>query len=388
MILLNKHIHYTLFFFVILTIWGCTKDEPSSLQKDEFIKGFGGAFKNQAIDIIQDNGSFYLLGNELSRDNKSNIVVVKTDELGNRIWEKSYNKEDKQILGNQLIKLNKQNGFAIIGAIEMDTDSLYYDVFLLIIDKNGDVILDKNYNFLHSEYGKCIAELYDGGFVIATSQSTSNNTNFDNSLFTRLTPQGDIVLNGTSNMPSNNIFNMYKSDKGFYVTSYNNLTPEIVMLNADGTLIAPMKFSNIDGKIFGITQDADENTFICGEINSGTNGGVDGFIAKLTNINESFEYEWLKEFGDSKNDYLNNINITKDNNILVAGSIENTISTSDIWVLKTNIGGELISQSIIGGTDNEYGVKVSGEDNNRFIVLGTTHFEGSSLISIYKSELE
>lgn len=387
MMLLNKYKYYIFFIFYLFTLWGCTKDEPSKVQKETFIKSFGGAYENEAIDLIQNNDNYYFLGNEKDEDKQSNIVLIKTDDFGNRIWEKSYITEDKQTLANQFIKLENQDGFAIIGSMEMDDDSLYYDAYLLVVNENGDVLFEKTYDFQHSEYGKCIAELDDGGFTIAVSQSTSNNSNINLSLFSRLNSNGEIEPLSTSSIPGTELFQIYKNlnNKGFFITGHN-LTPEIFIIDPDGTFNELFKY-DIPGKIFSITQDNNENTFICGELKSGTNGGKDGFIAKLENIYESIDYK-LKEFGGIKNDYFNNIIITNDNNILVTGSIENTQAVTDIWVLKTDIEGQQISESIIGGDNNEYGVKILESESNRFIVLGTAYFESSSFISVYKLEFQ
>lgn len=388
MILLNKFTYISLFIFISAFFLGCTKDEPSDIQKNAFIKSFGGAYENEAIDMIKDGENYYLLGNENDEDGQSNIVVIKTDDFGNRIWEVSYVTDDNPTQANQIIKLEHQDGFAIIGSMEIDDDSLYYDAYILVIDNNGNTLWDKTYNNLHSELGKCIAELDDGGFIIAMSQDSMNSSNSHMNLFTRLNSQGELIPNGTSKTPGTELFQIYKNtnNKGFYITCHNNSIPEVIILNPDGTLVAPIKF-DISGKIFSITQDINENIFICGEKNNGLNGGKDGFIAQLESIG-SIDFKWMNEFGNSKDDYFKYITITDESQILATGSIEDSKAISDIWILKTNINGQLISESKLGGDNNEYGVRILESEDKRFIVEGTTHFENSSFISIYKSEFE
>jgi len=164
---LNKIILFTIVAFFILTIFSCTKDEPSEEQKESFMKSFGSAYSDEAKDFIYDNGNYYILGTKMDNNENTLIYLVKTDGFGNMIWEKTYTKNDKQTLGNQIIKLEKQTGYAIIGSCEIDSDSLYYDTYLLIIDENGDILKEKTYsdqNF--NNYGKCIAELDNGGFSL------------------------------------------------------------------------------------------------------------------------------------------------------------------------------------------------------------------------------
>jgi hypothetical protein len=74
---------------------------------------------------------------------------------------------------------------------------------------------------------------------------------------------------------------------------------------------------------------------------------------------------------------------------LLTGSTENpSLDTYDIWVLKTDISGNFLNETIIGGENNEYGVRILEQENNNYVVEGTTYFDKTSMISIFKSELK
>lgn len=390
MMLSNKYINYIFIFFYLFAFLGCTKDEPSAIQKDSFIKSFGGPYEDEATDIISDNGNFFILGNVKDADNKISISLSKTNDFGNRIWEKTYSYNEKQTQGNQIIKLEKQKGFAIIGSVEMDNDTLFYDAYLLIVDQNGGVISENTFNHSHSEFGKCIAELNDGGFSISASQDTLNQTGSHMSLFYRLNPQGEIIPFSTSKTPSSNLFQICKksNNEGFYATIYDKKS-KIFILNPDGTSVGTIPMGEEKDQIIGITQDKNGDTYVCGKVFNGSNGNTDGFIAKLKDAENSYEYIWRKEFGENGNDILSYITISDENSILVTGSNENTqLGTSDIWVIKTDMLGNKLSEIKIGGDDDEYGVKILTSDNERFVVEATTYFKNNSMISIIKSEFK
>ncbi len=386
MMLSNKFINYIIIIFYLFAFLKCTKKDPSEIQKDSFIKSFGGPYQDEAIDIIDYNGNYYILGNIKDIDDNTSISLSKTDGFGNRIWEKTYSHKEKQTLSNQIIKLNKQKGFAIIGAVEMDDSLLYYDTYLLIVDGNGDVLLENTFNHSHSEFGKCIAELNNGNFSISTSQDTLNQTGSHQSLFYRLNQQGELIPLSTSKTQSSELFQICtkSNSEGFYVTIYDNKS-KIFILNPDGTSVGPIPVGSNNDQVIGITQDKNGDTYVCGKIFNGSNSN--GFIAKLKSPEYSYEYIWKKEFGGNGNDILSYITISQDNKIFVTGSKENTqLGTSDIWVLETDLLGNKLSETLIGGDDDEYGVKILTLDNKKFIVEATTYFKNNSMISIIKSE--
>jgi hypothetical protein len=380
----------TAIIFLLLILFSCTKNEPDEIQKDTFVKLFGDAYKNIATDFIKDGESYYLLGNTYNSEEKSTIRLIKTDEFGNRIWEHNFSKNDKQTLGYQLIKLKKQQGLAILGSIETDNDSLFYDIYLLIVDNNGNILWDKTYNKTNNEYGRCIAELDNGGFTLSAVSISKNQAEIDSLIFFPVNNTGEPELLFPTVIKGNDIYNICKKqdNNGYYITAINNSVPEIIIINKEGTKGGILKFSSIQGIITGITQDNSNNTYVCGTINNGKNGDNDAFIAKLKNADESIEYDWLKEFGKIGNDILNNITITSDNRILGVGNVENNIlQTYNICILEADLNGNLISKNEFGGTDNEFGINII-DVNNKFVIEGISYLEKNCMITLLKGNFK
>ena len=387
----NKIYPFALFLCYQFAFYGCTKTEPSAFQKESFVKNFGGAYEDEAVDILKDNGHYYVLGNVKDDDANALIYLAKTDELGNRVWTKdiSYSTAEKPTRAGQIIKLTKQPGFAIIGSIKMDDDLLFYDTYLLIISENGEIISEYIYNNANiNDHGKCIAELDNGGFTISTLSTPTNGSGSFIDLIT--TSSTGEFIRRASPIAANNLFQMCKknNNEGYYIAAYSTL-PFIILLNAEGKFGGTQNFGSINGEIRSITQDKNGNTLVCGILNSGSNGSNDGFIAQLEDVEKSIDYTWLTEYGKTGIDYLEHLLITENNEILLTGSTENpSLDTYDIWVLKTDITGNFLNETIIGGDNNEYGLRILEQENNKYIVEGTTYFDKSSMISIIKSELK
>jgi hypothetical protein len=389
--LLNKIYPFVLILCCQVAFYGCTKTEPSAFQKESFIKNFGGAYEDQAIDILKDNGHYYILGNVADEDANTLIYLAKTDEFGNRVWEKdlTYSVDEKPTHASQIIKLSNQSGFAIIGSIEIDDDLLYFDTFLLIINEDGEILSENTFsNSYTNDHGKCIAELDNGGFIISILSTPTNGSGSFIDLIT--TSSTGEFIRRASPIFANNLYHICKkkSGDGYYIAAYST-HPFIILLNAEGKFGGTQNFGSINGEIRSITQDKNGNTLVCGILNSGSNGSNDGFIAQLENVEKSIDYTWLNAYGKTGIDYLEHLLITENNEILLKGSTENpSLDTYDIWVLKTDISGNFLNETIIGGENNEYGVRILEQENNNYVVEGTTYFDKTSMISIFKSKLK
>ncbi len=393
--LFGKYKNIALLIVLLLAAWSCTKDKPSAWQKDNFIKCFGPAYQNEATDFITDNDFFYILGNIQVNDNNGadqiyQLFVAKTDNFGNKIWEKTFTQDNKQSEGYQIIKLEKQNGFAVIGGIESDNDSLYFDPYLVIFDEEGNLIKEKVLEYAGTnDIGKCLAETDDGGFTISILSTQANQISNSQIFCTTNNSDGDL-LEEVIRIKGTDIFQICKKsdNTGFYITAYDN-KPMILILGLDGKSQGYQSFVNIAGEIHGIIQNSEGKTFVSGKITNGSHGKNDGFIAELTDVENSIDNNWLEEFGGIENDNFNDIIITENNEIVTTGSITNSIlNTSDIWMVKTDLQGHQISENKIGGDYDETGIRILELPENRFLVESTMNFDKQSLIAISVEKIE
>lgn len=393
MMLSGKYSWPTILLVFLFATLSCTKDKPSDIQKESFLKNFGGAFEDAAIDFIANDGNYYVLGNVKDENDNTRILVTKTDDFGNTLWAENYPKNDlqeNQSVGSQIIKLEQQAGYAIIGSIEMDQASLYYETYFLIFNEDGDVLKENVYeNLEFNDYGKCIAELENGNFSLSGVVSDPNQSAASKIYFIDTNPDG-ISTSEPSTYPGTDLFQICKKtvNNRFYLTAFADI-PKIFIIEPDGTTGSVQDHGSIDGKIKSIVQDKEGRTFICGVLTKGSNGKNDGFIAELVDAYESVEYLWLKEFGGTGDDYFEHISLTSTNEILVTGSYENTeFNTHDIWILKTDRDGTQIAEDIIGGVSNEFGIRTIEADNARYIIEATTYFEKNASIALFKNEFE
>ena len=143
-----------------------------------------------------------------------------------------------------------------------------------------------------------------------------------------------------------------------------------------------------DGGLY-IVCDAD-NQFVSGSIESCVHSGgyVDGILVKM---NTNGEVEWNRCYGGNKNDSFSNVielpdgylfgghSSSSDGDLQGAGyhpghwyGQPHMPLTSDIWLLRTDLDGNVLWSKCYGGTKDEQIVKVFLTEDGGFTVFGTT----------------
>ena len=91
---------------------GCGPEFDAELSEQTFIKFYGSAFDNEAIDVVENgSGGFYILGNEASNDVGTYILVIKTDQYGNRLTQNTIGEgdEDFEETAKSMVLTNEGN---------------------------------------------------------------------------------------------------------------------------------------------------------------------------------------------------------------------------------------------------------------------------------------
>ena len=119
----------------------------------------------QLIDIERADADNYLLtGAASSPPSFSTTLLVKIDESGDTLWSKNLTSYLDYSSGRS-IKRTIDNNYIIAGSITPNGQS-YTNIYLCKVDKDGDIIWEKNLDRGKNDYAKIAKPTEDGGFII------------------------------------------------------------------------------------------------------------------------------------------------------------------------------------------------------------------------------
>jgi hypothetical protein len=365
----------------------CQKDAPSDIQNEAYVKNFGGINNDEAKDFIQHENNLYLIGNLISNEGSSQIMMVKTDAFGNRVWQSEF-AIGETCEAEQVIKLNQQAGFAIIGSTLSNQSDKFYDLLLLLVDDEGSLTDTIVFDFQTSEKGRCLVELEDGSLILLGVSAPNTTTAINQRLLIKTDNTGQNVLIHHLK-PATELYAITPDVSGnFYAAFTNNNKAQIALIKANGS--DSHTEIELATTLTYLAVNPDNRLFACGTARNGTHGRNDVLIAALTynELNGNFIVDWQKNLGSALNDQGNHLCITDNGTLLCTGSVQNTmLNTSDIAIYETDLNGNVLSEKHIGGTNNEFGIK-SLESGEQIITLSTTGFTNTSMISITKFSFE
>ena len=139
---------------------------------------YGGNAEDQGTAILQTDDRGYLIAGyseSFGLDNDLDVYIIRTDVDGQEIWSRIY---DEGFIEHAYgMDATQDGGYIIVGDIRPTVlDS--FDVYLLKIDRNGELLWSNNYGSEGFEQGHDVKATSDGGYILV-GRSHSQNGDLD-----------------------------------------------------------------------------------------------------------------------------------------------------------------------------------------------------------------
>jgi hypothetical protein len=387
-----KKVFFFLGILILVTIEYSIAQNNNKIPKQFCIsidgKGYEGAEK-----IIQTkDGGFVLVGytspidsildslvTYVIKTDSLDIYVIKIDAFGNLLWSKTIggNKWDcaYSIIGT------KDGGLAIAG-ITKSFGAGDWDVFIVKLDANGNLLWSKTIGGNDSDEAYSIIETKDGGLAIA-GETNSFGDGKDDFFIVKLDANGNLLWSKTI---GGEYFDYAKSiietkdgglaiagrTKSFGAFSYDVF---IVKLDVNGNLLWSKTIGgNKEDWANSIIETKDGGLAIAGETSSFGAGFNDVFIVKL---DANGNLLWSKTIGGNK-EWANSIIETKDGGLAIAGRTESFgAGFSDVFIVKLDVNGNLLWSKTIGGNKEDWANSIIETKDGGLAIAGSTESFGA-----------
>ncbi|MBI5116565.1 hypothetical protein HZA56_08850 [Candidatus Poribacteria bacterium] len=131
----------------------------------------GGAVNDHGYDVQQTIDGGYIIAGETWGEGAYDVLLIKTDSLGNKLWDKTFGlgRVNDHALS---VQQTTDGGYIIAGGTgnTMPSGSALYNAWLIKTDSLGNKLWDKTFGEASTDdRGNSVQQTTDGGYVIAGS---------------------------------------------------------------------------------------------------------------------------------------------------------------------------------------------------------------------------
>jgi len=295
---------------------------------------FGQADFGHLLKSIRQtpDGGYIACGQINGPGDGNDFYLVKFTEGGDTSWTKQFNKGGNDLA--EWIEITKDQGYIICGMA--NNEVTHADIYLVKTDASGQMTWDKTIDMGKKEHGLCIRQTKDEGYIISGYQEDL------------ITNKDDIILvktNGTGDTSWTKTFGSAFDDMGFGVCQTED----------EGYVIAGYTFIN------------DFNSQVY-----------------LIKTNSNGTQEWAKSYGGNNLDVGYSLYQTDDNGFIICGSeCSFGYGYDDVYLIKTNSGGDTLWTRHFGGSEIDVGLSVMQTYDNGYIICGYTASMGAGEDDVY-----
>lgn len=278
-------------------------------------EGFGPGVWRSVIE--RSNGSLIIAGyTSFLGSNDSNVWLVHLDADGQYVWDKEFGGNESD-LGYSVIECNS-GGFAITGSTS-SFGAEKSDMWLIRTDSNGNHLWNITYDNLDDDVGVSLVECMDGGFVIAGNSLRP--TLEENVWLVRTNETGNIIWH-----------------RSYPASGYDHIS-QVIECTSGG---------------FALVGKSAHNMWL---IRTNLNGDI----------------QWDFTYGGWNHDEGFSVVECHDGGFAITGYTLSygTDNKADLWLVRTNIGGDLLWNRTYGSQAPEWGSAILEHPSGGFVIAGT-----------------
>ncbi|MEO6168165.1 MAG: MopE-related protein [Chitinophagales bacterium] len=392
----------------------------------EWDKSFGGTKHDEMYVIIQTNDGGYLLGGdsdspisgEKSQGSQgfSDYWIVKTDALGNKMWDKRFGGNSRE---EMFCVLQTSDSGYLLGGWSMSdvsgdktqTSRGESDYWIVKTDLNGNKLWDKRYGGTSGDELRAMAPTSDGGFILAGEslsgaggeKTQANHGEFD-VWVVKINAEGikqwdasyggilDDRLNAIQQTPDGGyiIGSWTLSPIGFDITQPSRGSTDMWLVKTDASGVKKWdgRYGGDNNEyLYALDQTTDGGFILGGYTRSDVNGdvtipGKGGFDFWMVKTNSTGIKQWDKRYGGNNDEKGKSIFETTDGGFIMGGWSESGISgdktqetkgTVDYWVVKSDVNGNKLWDLDFGASNEERLHDIPQTSDGGFIIGGHSY---------------
>jgi hypothetical protein len=255
------------------------------------------------------------------------------------------------------------------------------DMWLIRLDESGDTLWTKTFGGINDDRAYYVRQTMDNGFII-TGYTTSFGPPGKNTILIKTDSTGNSSWLKTFGDINRNwaLSVQQTSDLGYIVVGFTQINSTdssliwLIKTTSDGTQTWTKNYSLGEVNWAGCVRQIDNSGYVLGGFTE-MNNSRDALIIKT---DYSGEIIWTKIYGGPFDDWIRDLHQTSDGGYILTGVTQSDSTTGqDLWLIKTDIDGEIIFSKTYGGTLDDWSYSCAIQNNNQgYIIAGGTYSFG------------
>ncbi|MFO7655708.1 MAG: hypothetical protein R6W78_01465 [Bacteroidales bacterium] len=346
-----------------------------------FEKSFGYKYYDYPQQVLETSDLNFMIFGSTKSDSLAQVdaYLVKVDAAGDTLWSRSYG--GSQVDAGIGIAKAADGGFLLV-VTSSSVNPGNYDIYLLKINDTGDTLWTRTYGGPMTDYAHSVTATSDGGYAVL-AHSLSYGSGSSDFYLLRLNKDGDTLWTRTYGGSAFDWGACVKqtSDGGFILAgdtqSHGDADGDVYLVktnSAGDTLWTRIYGGDKYDRAYHVIQTKDNGYLLSAVTNSYGNANGSGYLIKT---DEKGDTLWTRIIEGAYQGRLGRSLQTSDGNYIVMGSF--TVSDekkSDIALIKVDTSGSALWTKYFGGSEHDQGADIiETTDQNFFIVGATKSFE-------------
>jgi hypothetical protein len=365
---------------------------PAVAAPTGWCKTYGGSNLDAGYSVQPTSDGGYIVAGETGSFGGENgaVYLIKTDGGGDTVWTRTW--DGRWGDEGYSVQQTADGGYVIAGTTE------WYpraggggatDIYLIKTNAQGDELWTQSYGGYYWEWGRCVVQTADGGYIIVgeTSSYGAGAPNTRDVYLIKTDAQGDTLWTKTFGGPYEDAgYSVQQTADGGYIvtggTAADRMGVYLIKTNAQGdTLWTRTYLGNVG---CSVRQTADSGYILSGFVGLQGPGSPDTNTINLIKTNALGDTLWTRAYGGAAEGGHSSVRQTADGGYIVTGHTKSFgAGWSDVYLVKINAQGDTLWTRTYGGTDNDVGYSVEQTAEGGYIIAGATRSFGAGGFDVY-----
>ena len=353
-----------------------------------FEKTYGGRQADQGYSVQQRHDGGYIVAGKTESYHlvSGDVYLVKTDSLGLTVWEKTFGGDSLDC--GWSVKQTHDLGYILAG-FTYSTGQGLGDVYLVKTDSTGDKLWERTYGGIWVDYGFCVEQTSDTGYVISGQTMSFGEGGLDAYLI-KTDSLGDTMWTRTYGDTMMDVASCVQQtlDGGYILAGSTGWTltdsMEVYVVKTDSLgeiLWETILYKAGSDAATSVRQTSDSGYVITGQTYASAVNGYDVYLIKMDSLGDTM---WTISRGGPQDDIGLSVWEANDGGYVVTGrTFTSGLGDAQVHLIKTDQMGNPLWTSTYGGIYADWGYSVQQTSDSGYVVAGYTESFGAGRADVY-----